>query len=97
MLADIKALRNIISTSVDTIINVCEGADVDFPSLDEPVEPVEFGLGSIRNQPKVTEAIALITAASAQLAAIVRPPQQSLSNATLAVRGVGSASPNSLL
>ena len=82
MLAELKALRDIISSSVDTIVNECEGAGVDFPSLDEPFRPSST---DIRQKADVAEAIRKIIAASQQLIASTQAPQLTLGNASMAV------------
>ena len=82
MLSDLKALRDIISTSVDVIVNECEGAGVDFPSLNEPFRPSST---DPRQAAEVSEAIRKIVAASQQLIASIQAPQLSLTNFITAV------------
>lgn len=77
MLSDLKALRDIISTSVDVIITECERTGVNFPSLDEPFQPSS---GGIRQRADVSEAIRKIVAASQQLLVSVQMPQLNLAN-----------------
>ena len=82
MLSDLKALRDIISTSVDAIASECEGDDADFPSLNEPFQS---SFADPRRKAGTSEAIRKIVAASQQLIASVQAPQLSLVNFALAV------------
>ncbi|EJD00206.1 O-methyltransferase [Fomitiporia mediterranea MF3/22] len=91
MSSDLRSLRDIISSSVDNILNACESAGKIFPSLDEPVQLSEFTPEGIRNQPAVAQSIALICAAATQLIATVRPPP-----ATLTVSAFGYTLPAAL-
>ncbi|KAL5536481.1 hypothetical protein ACEPAF_303 [Sanghuangporus sanghuang] len=71
---DLKALRDIISSSVDSITAACEAAGTPFPSLNDPIQPSEFTRDGIRSQPAVMRSISLIVSAATQLIATVRPP-----------------------
>ncbi|OCB85132.1 S-adenosyl-L-methionine-dependent methyltransferase [Sanghuangporus baumii] len=71
---DLKALRDIISSSVDSITAACEAAGTPFPSLNDPIQPSEFTRHGIRSQPAVMRSISLIVSAATQLIATVRPP-----------------------
>lgn len=82
MLSELKALRDIISTSIDAIVNDCERDKVDFPSHDEPFNPSSV---DIRQKAVVSEAITKIVAASQQLIVSVQAPQQTLSVFNLGV------------
>ena len=83
MLSDLKALRDIISSSVDSIVDAYEAAGVDFPSLNEPFPCTS---GDERKQPNVAEAESKVIASAAQLIATVQDPHQSLLNFMLSVR-----------
>ncbi|KAI5119658.1 hypothetical protein M0805_007749 [Coniferiporia weirii] len=78
MASDLKALRDIISSSVDKIIDVCASTGKDFPSLDQPIQFSEFTPDGIRNHPQVADSIGLIVAAAFQLIATVQPPAGTL-------------------
>ena len=82
MLSELKALRDIISTSVDTIVNECEAAGVDFPSLDEPFKPSP---ADPRQKAEVIEATRKIVAASQQLIVSTQAPPLSLMNFAMTV------------
>ncbi|EJD01727.1 S-adenosyl-L-methionine-dependent methyltransferase [Fomitiporia mediterranea MF3/22] len=91
MTSDLKALRDIISSSVDSIVRVCDNTGRDFPSLDEPVNPSEFSPNGIRNDPTVAQSISFIVAAALQLVATVQSPP-----ITLVTASVQSALPAAL-
>ncbi|KAI5117485.1 hypothetical protein M0805_009548 [Coniferiporia weirii] len=78
MANDLKALRDIISSSVDRILDVCTATGKDFPSLDEPIKASEFSPDGIRNHPHIADNISLIVAAAFQLIATVQPPASTL-------------------
>ena len=84
MLSELKSLRDIISSSVDTIVNVYEKAGVEFPTLNEPQQG-RTATNDLRNQPEVAEAISKIVAGSDQLLASVQSPSTTIVNAVLAV------------
>ncbi|KAI5119663.1 hypothetical protein M0805_007754 [Coniferiporia weirii] len=81
MASDLKALRDIISSSVDKIVDVCESTKKDFPSLDQPIQFSEFTPDGIRNHPEVADNVGLIVAAAFQLIATVQPPASTLTTA----------------
>lgn len=85
MTSELKALRDIISSSVDQIVDVCEKTGKPFPSLHEPIQFSEFTPDGIRNNPKVLDAIALIVAAATQLAVTVNPPPVTLTTSAFRV------------
>ncbi|THH07842.1 hypothetical protein EW145_g3108 [Phellinidium pouzarii] len=78
MASDLKALRDIISSSVDKIVGVCASTGKDFPSLDQPIQFSEFSPDGIRNHPDVADNVGLIVAAAFQLIATVQPPASTL-------------------
>ena len=82
MLSDLKALRDILTASIDTITNGCEGAGIDFPSLNEPFWS---STTDPRRQSEISEAIAKVVAASEQLIATVQAPQLTLWNYSASV------------
>ena len=86
MLSELKALRDIISSSVDTLVNAYEKAGTDFPSLSEPLlSSCSKATSSLRNQSEVAEAISKIIAGSEQLVASVQAPSLFLVHAMKAV------------
>ena len=87
MTSDLIALRDIISSSVDTVVRICESEGKPFPSLHEPIHPSEFTPKGIRNHPQVLDAIGLIVAAATQLVATVSPPPVTLTTSVFRVSG----------
>ena len=85
MTSDLKALRDIISSSVDSIVDICESEGKPFPSLNEPVQLSEFTPDGIRNNTKVLDAVGLIVAAATQLIATVNPPSVTLTTSAFRV------------
>lgn len=85
MTSELKALRDIISSSVDRIVDICEKTGKPFPSLNEPIQFSEFTPDGIRNDPKVLDEIGLIVAATTQLAAVVNPPPVTLTTSAFRV------------
>lgn len=86
MTSDLLSLRDIIVSSIDSIVEVCKESGQEFPSLDDPVHPSEFTPDSIRSNPRVLRSITLAVAASSHLIAALQSPANSLSVATLMVR-----------
>ncbi|KAH8111778.1 S-adenosyl-L-methionine-dependent methyltransferase [Phellopilus nigrolimitatus] len=82
MSADLKSLRDIISSSIDIILDTCEKTGKEFPSLDQPIHPSEFSPEGIRNDSNVQDAIGLIVAAASQLIATVQSPPATLTIST---------------
>ena len=82
MSSELKALRDIISASIDTIVNECEADGVDFPSIDEPFKPSP---ADPRQKAEVSEAIRKIVAASQQLIVSTQAPPLTLANFSIAV------------
>ncbi|KAL5536477.1 hypothetical protein ACEPAF_299 [Sanghuangporus sanghuang] len=74
MTDDLKALRDIISSSVDSITAACEAAGTPFPSLNDPIQPSEFTRHGIRSHPAVMHSVSLILSAATRLIATVQPP-----------------------
>ena len=72
---ELKALVKLVSDSVDQIEKSCKSRNVTFPSLSGP-----YSLQSeaARLDPTVLQAAADISAATAQLSALVRPPPLTL-------------------
>ena len=86
MLSELKALRDIISSSVDTIVTAYEKASTEFPSLDDPLRSCHSkATCDPRRQSEVAEAISKIVAGSEQLIASVQAPALFLVNAMKAV------------
>lgn len=88
MTSELIALRDIISSSVDQIVDICEKTGKPFPSLNEPIQFSEFTPDGIRNDPKVLDAIGLIVAATTHLAAAVNPPPVTLTTSAFRVNTV---------
>ena len=86
MTADLIALRDIISSSIDKIVEVCAATGKDFPSLDQPVHPSEFTPDGIRNHPEITDAIAFAVAAAFQLIHVIQPPTVTLATSAFNVK-----------
>lgn len=78
MTEELKQLGAIIAKSIDSIVNVCELRNMEFPSLLQPAQPTEFTKNGIRNDPVITDAIALGVAAATQLVATLQPPHITL-------------------
>lgn len=78
MTAELLALRDIITSSIDAIVDACRATGVDFPSLDDPVQLSEFAPDGIRNRPEVVPHVASIVAAATQLVKTVQPPALTL-------------------
>lgn len=72
---ELKALVKLVSDSVERIEKSCQARNVSFPSLNEV-----YSLQSeaARLDPNVLKAAADISAATAQLSALVRPPPLTL-------------------
>ena len=85
MTSELKALRDIITSSIDQIIDVCETSGKGFPSLDEPIDSSEFTPEGIRNNPIVSDNIGLAVAAAFQLIATLQPPPTTLTTAAFRV------------
>ncbi|KAJ3537872.1 hypothetical protein NM688_g6604 [Phlebia brevispora] len=75
---DLKSLRNILTSSIDSIIDVCEKQGEDFPRIEVPADPSELTQDGIRSDPQVRGAILLGVSAAAQLIATLQPPQDYL-------------------
>ncbi|KAL5492808.1 hypothetical protein ACEPAI_4256 [Sanghuangporus weigelae] len=80
MASELEALRDIISTSVTKVLNICESNEKHFPSLSDPIHPSEFTPDGIRNHPAVAEQISVAVAAALQLVATLQPPVVNLWN-----------------
>ena len=85
MATELRALRDIISSSIDNILNVCAEMGKDFPSLNEPIQPSEFTPDGIRNHPQVSEAIGPAVAAAFQLIHTLQSPPVTLVNSAYKV------------
>ena len=85
MTTDLESLRDIIVSSVDRIVRICEETGKEFPPLDKPAHPSEFSSESIRNNPMVADNINLAVAAASQLIATLRPPSVHLWNSAFKV------------
>ena len=86
MASDLKALRDILVSSIDNILAVCEETGKEFPKLSEPVHPSEFTPEGIRNHPKVSDNIAIAVAAAFQLIQTIQSPPVTLTTAAFRVR-----------
>lgn len=82
-MAELKALANIIQSSVEQIEGVVSANSFTFPSPDS-----KFSLESEapRMHPAIQSAGALITSAAAQLMTLVRPAPLTLFDITMQVR-----------
>ena len=78
MTDELKALRNIISSSLDEILDIYEANGAPFPSLNDPLDPSSFDSVGINNQPAVARLVDLVVSASTQLIATVRHPAMTL-------------------
>ena len=85
MSKELEALRDIVTSSVNKVLDVCSSAGKPFPSLDEPLHPSEFSPDGIRNHPEVAENINLAVAASMQLVATLQSPVVNLWNSAFRV------------
>lgn len=85
MASDLKALRDIIVSSIDQIIDVCESTGKEFPKLNEPIQLSEFTPDGIRNHPKVFDNIALAVTAAFQLIQTLQSPPVTLTTAAFRV------------
>ena len=72
---ELKALVKLVSDSVDRIEKSCKARNVAFPSLAGTYSPESE---AARLDPAVLQAAADISAATAQLSALVRPPPLTL-------------------
>lgn len=86
MTEELKQLRVIVSTSLDTIIDICESRGEEFPKLGDPTSSSEFSSGSIRNDPALSDAISFGISAAMQIAVTLQSPAVSLYNAASKVR-----------
>lgn len=82
-LAELKALGNIIATSIGQIEDALKAASLPFPSLRTPYTPE---LEAARNLSEVVNASAFITAAASQLVATVRAPFVHVTTTAMMVR-----------
>ena len=87
-LEELKNLRAILTSSLDTIISTCEARATEFPSLFAPADPeVEFSPAGIRNSPELADALAVGVPAAAQLVARVREKRNALAQRGVRVPG----------
>ncbi|KAL5513561.1 hypothetical protein ACEPAH_3960 [Sanghuangporus vaninii] len=82
MANELEALRDLVSSSVSKVLDVCERTNKDFPSLNKPVHPSEFSPEGIRNHPAVSEHITVAIAAATQLVATLQNPLVNLWNSS---------------
>ena len=75
MAAELEALRNIINTSIDSILDRCSKSSLNFPSTHQPADSATE---EVRNDPEIAISINLIVAAASQLIATVRPPAKTI-------------------
>ena len=78
MSEDLRRLRAIINSSIDTVLQACEARGVDFPKLDNPADESEFTADGIRNDARVAVAISLAVAAAGQMIATLQPPAMTM-------------------
>jgi hypothetical protein len=81
MASSLTALANIISTSADVLNKAYSQKGLQFPDLDDPLQP------SPPVDPSLAEHQALIVAAAAQISAIVRPPVQTFTELAFGIYG----------
>lgn len=74
-LSELRALGNLINSSIDQIEQACQSQGKDLPSLHEPSSTESEAILLL---PDVMKASNVIVAAAAQLTAAVRPPTISL-------------------
>ena len=74
-LRELRALGNLINSSIDQIEQACQSQGKDLPSLHEPSSAESEAILLL---PDVMKASNVIVAAAAQLTAAVRPPTISL-------------------
>ena len=74
-LGELRALGNLINSSIDQIEQACQSQGKDLPSLNEPSSAESEAILLL---PDVMKASNVIVAAAAQLTAAVRPPTISL-------------------
>ena len=86
MTEELKKLGAIISSSINTIINICELRGEEFPSLNFPAQSIEFSPDGIRNDRRIADAVSLGIAAAAQLVATLQPPHVTLLTSSTKVR-----------
>lgn len=74
-LRDLVALAELVTASVNAIVESCGGLDGSFPS---PDDPFDLDSEAIRSRPDVQKHSTVLLAATTQLAATVRSPLSSL-------------------
>jgi len=82
-LAELKALANIIQSSVEQIEDVVTANSLNFPSPDSPFDPESE---APRMHPAIRSAGSLITSAAAQLITLVRPAPLTLLDLMMQVK-----------
>lgn len=86
MAEELKLLGAIITNSINEIVKVCELRGEKFPNLSDPAQPSEFSQDGIRNDQRISDAIAYGVAAAAQLVATLQPPHVTLLTSSTKVR-----------
>ena len=86
MACPLTALANIISTEVDVITKAYSQKDLQFPSLNDPLQPSPLDV-----DPSLAKHKALIAAAAAQILAMVRPPFETFLELSSGMYGTGTA------
>lgn len=81
MFQQVRQLLDLITKSVDALERTCSESNIELPSLDAPSQPAHSALWA---DPNAAEAIAVISAASLHLNAIVSPPENMVLNFTVA-------------
>ena len=82
-IAELRALANLINSSLDKMEASLVSRSQTFPSPDEPFNPATE---AARMAPDVSEQVSIIVAAASQLTAAVRIPGSALSYNSMAVR-----------
>lgn len=81
MISTLRALANLIVQQVDLIESTCEEKGLSLPSVDEPFSPQAE---TARNDPQISRAVTLLSAAANEIALVARPPQ-----ATVLMKALG--------
>ena len=81
MFQQVRQLLDLITKSVDALERTCSESKIELPSLDAPFQSAHSALWA---DPNAAEAIAVISAASLHLNAIVSAPENMILNVTVA-------------
>lgn len=83
-MSTLRAFANLIVQQVDLIESTCEEKGLSLPSIDEPFSPQAE---TTRNDPRISRAVTLLSAAANEIALAARPPQATVLMKALGVRG----------